>query len=103
MNSSHVLRIHEIIRLIPYGKVVTYGQVANLVGGCNARMVGHAASLIPLDSTLPWQRVINSKGAISPRNNFNGQLIQQKLLESEGIKFNKYGKIKIENYRWHIE
>ena len=103
MNSSLVLRIHEIIRLIPYGKVVTYGQVANLVGGCNARMVGHAASLIPLDSTLPWQRVINSKGGISPRSNFNGQVFQQKILESEGIKFNKYGKIKIENYRWHIE
>ena len=66
-------------------------------------MVGYATSLIPLNSILPWQRVINSKGGISPRSNFNGQFIQQKLLESEGIEFNKYGKIKIENYCWRIE
>ena len=70
MGSPLYQAIHRIISLIPSGKVATYGQIAEIVGGCSARMVGYAASAIPQDSDIPWQRVINYKGGISQRKVF---------------------------------
>ena len=99
MNPTLYQQIHEIIRLIPSGKVATYGQIAEIVGGCTARMVGYAASSVPLNSDIPWQRVINYKGGISQRTSGSGELLQQKLLEAEGIKFDKTGRIDLEHYR----
>ena len=97
-------QIHEIIRLIPSGKVATYGQIAEIVGVCSARMVGYAASSIPLNSDIPWQRVINYKGEISLRSSGSGgELVQQKLLESEGVKFDQSGRTDLEQYRWEGE
>lgn len=96
-------QIHEIIRLIPSGKVATYGQIAEIVGGCTARMVGYAASSIPLNSDIPWQRVINYKGGISQRKSGSGGLLQQKLLEAEGIKFDNSGRTDLKHYRWDGE
>ena len=89
MKSPLYQQIHEIIRLIPSGKVATYGQIAQIVGGCTARTVGYAASTIPVDSEIPWQRVINYKGKISSRNRVPGELLQQELLEGEGIHFDQ--------------
>ena len=100
MESPHYQKIHRIISLIPSGKVATYGQIAEIVGGCNARMVGYAASAIPQDSDIPWQRVINYKGGISQRSSGTGGLLQQKLLEVEGIEFDQHGRTDLENYRW---
>ena len=68
MNHTFNKQIHDIIRLIPSGRVATYGQIAEIVGNCTARMVGYAASTVPLDSEIPWQRVINYKGGISLRS-----------------------------------
>ena len=68
MNPTLYLQIHDIISLIPSGKVATYAQIAEIVGNCTASMVGYAASSIPLDSDITWQRVINYKGGISLRS-----------------------------------
>ena len=95
--------IHRIISLIPSGKVVTYGQIAEIVGGGTARMVGYAASAIPQDSDIPWQRVINYKGGISQRRSISEGLLQKKLLEEEGILFNQYGRTDLDHYRWKGE
>ena len=103
MNPTIYKQIHEIIRLIPSGKVATYGQIAEIVGGCNARMVGYAASSVPLNSDIPWQRVINYKGRISQRKSVSDVLLQQKLLEAEGIKFDKSGRTDLEYYLWEVE
>ena len=103
MKSPLYQQIHEIIRLIPSGKVATYGQIAEIVGGCTARMVGYAASTIPVDSEIPWQRVINYKGKISSRSGGSGELRQQKLLEGEGIQFDQLGKTNLKYYRWNGE
>ena len=92
--------IHRIISLIPSGKVATYGQIAEIVGGCSARMVGYAASAIPQGSDIPWQKVINYKGGISQRNSGSGGVLQQKLLEAEGIVFNQNGRTELKHYRW---
>ena len=96
-------KIHHIISLIPSGKVATYGQIAEIVGGCTARMVGYAASAVPQDSDIPWQRVINYKGCISRRNGSSGELSQQRLLEAEGIEFDQYGRTNLENFQWKGE
>jgi len=67
-------------------------------------MVGYAVSSIPLSSVIPWQRVINYKGEISLRSSGSGgELVQQKLLESEGVKFDQSGRTDLEKYRWEGE
>ena len=103
MNPTIYKQIHEIIRLIPSWKVATYGQIAEIVGGCNARMVGYLASSVPLKSDIPWQRVINYKGRISQRKSGSDELLQKKLLEAEGIKFDNSGRTDLEYYRWEVE
>ena len=100
MESPLYQKINHIISLIPSGKVATYGQIAAIVGGCTARMVGYAASAVPQDSDIPWQRVINYKGGISQRSSGSGGVLQQKLLEAEGIVFNQNGRTELKHYRW---
>ena len=103
MESTLYQKIHQIISLIPSRKVATYGQIAEIVGGCTARMVGYATSSVPQDSDIPWQRVINYKGGISQRKSGSGGLLQQKLLEAEGIVFNQNGRTDLKQYRWKGE
>ena len=103
MEAALYQNIHQIISLIPSGKVATYGQIAEIVGRCTARMVGNATSAIPQDSDIPWQRVINYKGGISQRNSGSGVLLQKKLLEAEGIVFNQNGRTDLKHYRWKGE
>ena len=103
MESDLYQKIHQIISLIPSGKVATYGQIAEIVGRCTARMVGYATSAIPHDSDIPWQRVINYRGGISQRSCGSGGLLQQKLLEAEGIVFNQNGRTDLKHYRWEGE
>ena len=66
-------------------------------------MAGYATSAIPQDSGIPWQRVINYRGGISQRSCGSGGLLQQKLLEAEGIVFNQNGRTKLKHYRWEGE
>ena len=103
MESPLYQKIHHIISLIPPGKVATYGQIAEIVGGCTARMVGYAASAVPQYAYIPWQRVINYKGGISQRSSGSGKLIQQNLLKAEGIEFDQYGRINLEHFQWKGE
>ena len=103
MESSLYQKIHRIISLITSGKVATYSQIAEIVGGCTARIVGYAVSAIPHDSDIPWQRVINYKGGISQRSSGTGGLHQQKLLEAEGIAFDQHGRTDLDHYRWKGE
>lgn len=92
-------RIYAAVRQIPSGKVASYGQIAELVGGCSARVVGYAMAATPQGAEVPWQRVINSMGKISPRGDF-GSLIQRQLLEEEGVEFDPDGRIDFEVYGW---
>ena len=80
-------QILEVIALIPYGKVATYGQIAKLAGlPKHARLVGYVLKHLDAESQIPWFRVINSQGKLSvTRINEFGQNIQQNLLEREGV------------------
>ena len=93
-------QIYGMVRLIPAGRVASYGQIATLVDCCTARMVGYAMAALSFDSDVPWHRVINSKGEISPRSAGDGEFIQRALLEDEGIVFDDQGRINFSTYRW---
>lgn len=94
-------RIYLMTQQIPPGKVATYGQIAALVGNCTARMVGYAMASLPSGSDVPWQRVINSQGKISPRGDLGGGAdVQQQRLEEEGVRFSPEGKVNWSEVRW---
>ncbi len=92
-------RIYAVVAQIPRGRVVTYGQIARLVG-CGARQVGYALAASPEGLGLPWQRVINSQGRVSPRRDAHGHLFQQLLLEREGVRFDGSGRIDFGVFGW---
>jgi methylated-DNA-protein-cysteine methyltransferase-like protein len=93
-------RIYAMVRQIPAGKVATYGQIARLVGGCSAQMIGFAMAGLPEGSDVPWQRVINAKGKISPHGAGFGSAIQEDLLRSEGILFDQERQIDLDRFGW---
>ena len=93
-------QIYEAVRKIPSGKVATYGQIAKIVGRCTARMVGYAMAALPAGSGVPWQRVINHKGEISTRSRGDGDLRQRRLLQEEGIRFDRKGRVNLKKVRW---
>jgi methylated-DNA-protein-cysteine methyltransferase-like protein len=95
-------RVFEIVRRIPSGRVMTYGQLAEILGeGYTARTVGfvmHSA-----DQTVPWQRVINAQGACSTGRVIVPPDLQQRMLVSEGVVFNEKGRCDLSRYRWTPE
>jgi len=96
-------QIYRVVRQIPAGKVATYGQIAKITGGCTARMVGYALAALadrPGPAQVPWQRVINSKGMISPHGYGMGTQVQRALLEEEGVTFDLEGKVDLEKFSW---
>lgn len=93
-------RIYDVVRLIPPGRVASYGQIAAIVKGCTPRMVGYAMSAMPFWEDAPWQRVINSRGEVSPRCHGEGDVTQRQLLEAEGVVFDARGRIDLDQYGW---
>jgi methylated-DNA-protein-cysteine methyltransferase-like protein len=95
-------RVYGLVRRIPSGRVMTYGQLAELLGeGYTARTVGFA--MHSADEGVPWHRVINAQGACS-----TGRVVlppdkQQRLLESEGVSFDARGRCDLGQYRWTPE
>ncbi len=95
--------VYRLVARVPRGKVVTYGQIAALLGAPRApRAVGTALRHLPppLSRTVPWQRVINASGGISIRGDFIRAEQQRWLLEDEGIEFGRHGKVDLDKYRW---
>lgn len=95
-------RILAVVRRIPPGHVLTYGDVAALAGMPeHARLVGYALHALPQHSTVPWHRVINHRGAISTGRAWpGGELVQRSLLEAEGVDFDAHGRTSLKRYRW---
>ena len=94
-------RIYEVVRRIPAGKVATYGQVATLAGARgHARQVGYALHGLPEDADVPWHRVVNARGQISLRSVPGSGAEQKRLLEAEGVEFDRVGTIDLSRCRW---
>jgi len=91
--------IYAVVRRIPRGRVASYGQVARVAGLRNAaRQVGYALHALPRGSTVPWQRVVNARGAISLRDHH--ALTQRMLLTGEGVRFDGRGRVDLARFGW---
>ena len=97
-NLTKYQQIYAIVRRIPPGKVANYGQIALYVDRCTPRMVGYAMAGL-MEDDVPWHRVVNAQGGISPRAGGDGALIQRRLLEAEGVEFSANGRIDMKKYR----
>ena len=95
-------RIYDVVARIPRGRVATYGQVARLAGlPGRARLVGYALAAIPDGSGLPWHRVVNARGQISPRaGGAPFDRVQRLRLERERVRFDGRGAIALAEFRW---
>ena len=97
--SNYRQRVYRLVRRIPKGRVMTYGQIAELLGdGYTARTVGFV--MHGSDDKTPWHRVINAKGACSTLGIVLPHDKQQRMLEGEGVKFNKQGRCDLQTYLW---
>jgi len=95
-------RVFEIVRRIPAGRVMTYGQLAEILGeGYTARTVGFAMN--KADESVPWHRVINAQGACSTGRVLLPTNKQQRMLEAEGVEFNARDRCDLGRYRWTPE
>ena len=93
-------KIYEAVKKIPYGKVATYGQVAEVAGNKKmSRAVGNALHKNPDPDHIPCFRVVNSKGELSGEFAFGGAGRQAELLEAEGIEV-KDGRVDLSKYQW---
>jgi methylated-DNA-protein-cysteine methyltransferase-like protein len=94
-------RIYAVVRQIPHGRVATYGQVAKIAGlRGHARQVGYALHAAPSTGSIPWHRVINAKGEISPRSEPGFETIHRAVLEREGVSFDGNGRVSFRRHRW---
>ncbi len=94
-------KIYAVVRRVPPGRVATYGQIASLADlPGRARQVGYALHSLPRDHDVPWQRIINSKGEVSPRSAPGWDNVQRSLLEQEGVVFDARGRVDLARYRW---
>jgi len=127
MMSNIYQQVYEIVRRIPRGRVLTYGLVANLLEHrLSAQAVGWALRALPATltgkpaptakrssgsssreaaaysaATVPWHRVVNSSGRLSTHKNPDiPEGLQRRLLEAEGVRFNKDDQIDLDRYLW---
>lgn len=94
--------MHQVVSAIPYGRLVTYGQIADWIGayGC-ARQVGWSLRRLALDDAIPWHRVVNARGRVSMSLNRHGSdWLQRELLLREGIPVDPEGRLPLRQFLW---
>ena len=94
-------RVFAATRLVPAGRVTTYGDVGSVLGGPRlARQVGWALAALPPDTDVPWHRVINAQASISHRGDLARANEQLRRLEDEGVLFDAAGRCALTALRW---
>lgn len=98
------LRVFQVVRQIPPGRVATYGQVAALAGAPGAhRACGSALGTLLEGEDVPWHRVLNAQGRISGGGDPWRPQLQRRLLEAEGVCFTRGGRCDLERFGWSGE
>ncbi len=94
--------VYALVRVIPYGKVLSYGRVSDLLGvPQGARAVGWALhNLGSREPTVPWHRVVNARGRVSIKGSPEAAIEQRVRLESEGVVFDEHDTIDMRRYLW---
>lgn len=93
-------KVYEVVKKIPKGKVMTYGQIAQILKIKDTRKIGwalHANKSLK----VPCHRVVNKEGKLAKNFAFNGMEEQQRRLEAEGIVFEKDGLVDLEKYLYN--
>jgi len=92
-------RVFRVVRSIPRGRVMTYGQIAEILGeGYTPRTVGFV--MHSSNDKTPWHRVINAQGGCSTRGLVLPHDKQQRMLEAEGVSFNERRRCELQKYLW---
>ena len=87
--------VYQVVKQIPYGRVMSYGQIATILGNPRmARQVGWALHVNPEPDAIPCYRVVNKDGRVSKAFAFGGENVQKQLLLAEGITFDEKGCVK---------
>lgn len=95
---SPFVRVWNLVQRIPRGRVATYGQLSELIGRrLTPLAVGWAVRAAPAGS-IPWQRVVNGSGKLSTDKEHPG--LQRRLLEAEGVRFDREQRIDLARYAW---
>lgn len=85
--ASFFERVYAVVRLIPSGRVTSYGAIANYLGATgSARMVGWAMNNASKMEDIPAHRVVNRKGLLTGKHHFPGSRVMEQMLEAEGVK-----------------
>lgn len=94
-------KVHQVAKQIPFGKVTSYGAIANYLGSRgSARMVGWAMNASHNMPEIPAHRVVNQKGILSGKHHFEGTNLMQQLLENEGIVVADNQIVDLKKYFW---
>ena len=94
-------KIYEVVKKIPYGKVATYGQIAELAGNKKwSRAVGYALHANPEPDNIPCFRVVNRFGGLAPAFAFGGIDVQAELLRNEGVEVSTDNSVDLDKYLW---
>ena len=95
-------KVYQVARQIPYGRVTSYGAIANYLGmPKSARMVGWAMNASKNDNSVPAHRVVNQNGLLTGKNHFEGTNLMAQLLESENIKIHNNKIINLNSVYWN--
>jgi len=93
-------KVYKVVAQIPYGKVTTYGAIAEVCGiRSSARVVGWAINGAK-ETGLPCHRVVNRFGALTGKMHFGSPTLMEELLKSEGVEFDKDGCVLLEKHLW---
>lgn len=99
---SFFQKVYAVVKLIPKGKVTSYGAIANYLGSPGAaRMVGWAMNASHTHPDVPAHRVLNRKGMLTGKIHFGSPKLMQQLLENEGIKVKDDCVVNLEKYFWN--
>ncbi|GLU43561.1 MGMT family protein [Allomuricauda sp. NBRC 101325] len=93
-------KVYEVAKLIPYGRVTSYGAIAKYLGAArSARMVGWAMNNSH-SKDVPAHRVVNRVGVLTGKHHFDGTNLMQQLLENEGVQVKDNQIVDFQNYFW---
>lgn len=98
-NTDFFQDVYDVVRLVPHGRVTTYGAIARYLGsGKSARMVGWAMNGSP--EGVPAQRVVNRNGLLSGKHHFSPEASMESLLNAEGIAVENDQVVNFESLFW---
>ena len=99
--SDFTARVHDAVRSVPSGRVASYGAIAELAGSPGAaRATGAVLRTLPVDTDVPWWRVINARGELTIPRVHHGRRMQREMLEAEGVEVADGGRVDMDRYGW---